>query len=306
MRQIQRRAFLKMGAAAAAGTLILPRGGIGQSGPAANHKPNIAPQAKKPFSAFYAFDTAFWGRQGWGADKQAKLLKELGYDGIGMSGLGDLENRVAAFEEQGLKVFNLYVGANLGAKPVVSAELKKAFPLLKEHGIDLWMPLNGPKNMSEEAKVAALRELADAASEHGVRIVIYPHHGCLADTAISALPLVKKAERKNLGLTINLCHELKAGNGRALPGIVQQCGPYITLVSINGAKLDGNNWGALIQPLDRGDFDVPGLLKELQAVGYEGSIGLQCYGIKEAPEQHLKRSISLWREIMNSEFRKGP
>jgi len=297
MKQIQRREFLTTVAAVTAGTCVLPRCGIGQSGSSVKSTLNTAPPSKKPFSAFYAFDTAFWGHQGWGADKQAKLLKELGYDGIGMSGLRDLENRVAAFEKQGLKVFNLYVGANLGGKPVVSAELKKTFPLLKEHGIDLWMPLSGPKNMSEEAKVAALQELADAAGEHDVRIVIYPHHGCLAPTASSALPLVKKAERKNLGLTINLCHELKAGNGRALPGIVKQCGPYITLVSINGADLDGNNWGALIQPLDRGDFDVPGLLKELQAVGYEGSIGLQCYGIREAPEQHLKRSISRWQEI---------
>jgi hypothetical protein len=35
------------------------------------------------------------------------------------------------------------------------------------------------------------------------------------------------------------------------------------------------------------------MLKEL---GFEGAIGLQCYGVKDPPPQHLRRSIEAWRK----------
>ena len=48
------------------------------------------------------------------------------------------------------------------------------------------------------------------------------------------------------------------------------------MVSINGADHTGG-WDRLIQPLDRGEFDVYGFLKTLRDLGYTGPIGLQCY-----------------------------
>jgi len=32
--------------------------------------------------------------------------------------------------------------------------------------------------------------------------------------------------------------------------------PRLSLVTINGADRNGRDWGQLIQPLDRGDFDI--------------------------------------------------
>jgi sugar phosphate isomerase/epimerase len=256
------------------------------------------PTAREPFTAFYAFDTAFWSHSGWTEKKQAQLLRKLGYDGIGMSGLKNLEKRIAAFNECGLKVFNLYEGARLDADPVVSPALNQAFPIMQRHQIDLWMPLSGSKDMSEEQKVDALRQLADAAGKYDVRVIVYPHFGNLAPTATSALPLVRKADRDNLGLTINLCHELRSGNGQKLPSIIKECGPYIKLVSINGADRDGKDWGKLIQPLDRGDYPLATLLEQLTEAGYAGSIGLQCYGIKEDPATHLQRSMPTCKELV--------
>jgi sugar phosphate isomerase/epimerase len=73
--------------------------------------------------------------------------------------------------------------------------------------------------------------------------------------------------------------------------------PRLWVVTINGADRHGGDWDRLIQPLDRGDFDVEGFLKILVGLGYRGPIGLQCYGIKGNAEENLRRSMRAWREM---------
>ncbi len=68
-------------------------------------------------------------------------------------------------------------------------------------------------------------------------------------------------------------------------------------VTINGADNEGENWDRLIQPLDRGSFDVYGFLKTLRGLGYTGPVGLQCYGIQGDAREHLARSINAWRKL---------
>lgn len=41
-------------------------------------------------------------------------------------------------------------------------------------------------------------------------------------------------------------------------------------------------------------FEQAALLKQL---GYVGPVGLQCYQVPGAPEDHLKRAFAKWREI---------
>ena len=76
--------------------------------------------------------------------------------------------------------------------------------------------------------------------------------------------------------------------------------PRLTLVTLNGADRDGRDWGQLIQPLDRGDFDIPALLSELRRLGYRGPIGLQGYDVANKfhiePSENLRRSMAAWRE----------
>jgi hypothetical protein len=49
------------------------------------------------------------------------------------------------------------------------------------------------------------------------------------------------------------------------------------------------------QTLDRGSFDVYRLLVMLRRLGYEGPIGLQCYGVKGDRHENLQRTIEAWR-----------
>ena len=56
-------------------------------------------------------------------------------------------------------------------------------------------------------------------------------------------------------------------------------------------------WDHYIQPLDRGSFDVAGLIKTLDELGYKGPIGLQCFGIGGDARDHLARSMAAWRKL---------
>ena len=80
--------------------------------------------------------------------------------------------------------------------------------------------------------------------------------------------------------------------------MLRAAAPHLSAVTVNGAEVDGADWGQLIQPLDAGDHDLRGLLEALDEVGFGGSFGLQGYGVRLPPEVHLARSMAAWREAL--------
>ena len=73
--------------------------------------------------------------------------------------------------------------------------------------------------------------------------------------------------------------------------------PYLSAVSVNGtdkaSQIEAGQ-GKWIQPLDNGSFDIYGFLKSLEDLGYEGPVGLQCWGIGGDAQDHLERSMRAW------------
>lgn len=244
---------------------------------------------------FFAFDNGVGRGLNWTPPQQAALLKQLGYDGIGYTGTENFASRQKAFAEQGLKIFNLYVPCYVDKPESYDPQLKEAIRHLKGTGVEVWLTVQG-KAADDTAAVHIVREIADEAAAAGVRVALYPHKGFFIPTAEDGLRILRQVERPNLGVTINLCHELAAGNADRMAGIVKACAPHLFLVSINGADRSGG-WPELIRPLGEGNFDVPGFLKSLGEAGYKGPIGLQCYQIPGAPEDHLKRSITEWKRL---------
>ena len=244
-------------------------------------------------SPFFAFDNGV-GRGQWSIIQQADVLKELGYAGIGYTGTTDLPERLRVFKSRGLKVFSLYVPCYPGREEAYAPELVEAMKHLKVTDTMLWLTVQG--KTTDEQAVRVLRELSDAARPHGVKIALYPHFGFYVATTDDALRLAKQAQRKNLGVSINLCHELRSGNGARLSEIVKAAAPHLFLVSINGADHEGG-WDKLIQTLDRGAFDMRPLLKQLKTVGYTGPVGLQCYNVKGDIRENLQRSLKAWNEL---------
>jgi len=195
----------------------------------------------------------------------------------------------------------MYVVVKVNEDPPYDPKVKDQMKKLAGPNAIVWPMVQGNRATPKEtdAKAAAvLTELADMAAQFKLNVAVYPHAGYYLGTAAEAYRVVKQVDRKNLGVTLTLCHDLMAGNGDKLPGIVEQIAPRLTIVTINGAdnKKKGQKmgWDRLIQPLGRGDYDVYALLKKLKAVGYEGPIGLQCYGLKSKPIEHLTESMKAW------------
>jgi len=254
---------------------------------------------------FFAFDNGTGGSK-VPFDQQAKMLKDLGYDGIAYSGTQRIPEMLAALDGQGLKMLSIYVGVNVSAKRGQSPYppgLKTAIEQLKGRDTQIWLFIKGGNSAlanRDDQAVAVLREIADMAEKSGLCVAIYPHVGFYAERVENALRLVKKVDRKNVGLCFNLCHFLKLDNEKNLDARLKEAMPHLLTVNINGTdggQTNAISWGRLIQTLDRGNFDVGRVLKTLQRLDYTGPIGLQCYAIPGDRRDNLTRSMSAWRKL---------
>lgn len=247
---------------------------------------------------FFAMDTATDRRLP--AKAQVEMVKELGYAGMGCD-IAAMPAMLQAADDAGLKLFAVYVGASVDpGKPRYDPRLKDVIKSLKGHDTMVWLYVTGGKPSStdrDDEAAGIVREVADLAAESGLRVALYPHAGFYVERVEDALRLMRKAERKNVGVTFNLCHWLKVDKEENLTPLLRQAMPHLLIVTINGADSGGKNWDTLIQTLDRGTFDMFNFLKTLKDMGYAGPIGFQGYGIKGDPRDNLTRTVDAWRKL---------
>jgi len=250
---------------------------------------------------FFAMDTGVHGAGLKTPEDKVKLLKELGYAGIGWTPPGVAE-MLTALDQQGLKMSSLYIGANIGEnEQKYDPQLPKQIELLKGQGTIIWLHISSKSHQTsapegDERAVAIIREVAALAEASGLQVALYPHAGAWLERVQDALRVVKKVDRANVGLTFNLCHCLKVGDEKKIPELLKECRPHLFVVTINGADHEGG-WNRLIQPLDQGSFDVAEFLLQLQAVNFNAPIGLQHYGVKGDARENLRRSKNAWQKF---------
>jgi sugar phosphate isomerase/epimerase len=245
------------------------------------------------------------GRGSWSAAQQASVLKELGYAGISYNYTNPADLTVWRRElaARDLALVGLYVSVRLEPEPVLPPGLPEAIEGLRGSGAVVWLVLPVPAAPGdyEERALTALRKVADLAAPVGVRVVLYPHTRSYPATADQALPLVLRSGRANVGLTVNLAHELAAGNGAALPSILRRVAPVLDLVTLNGATdRPAGGWEQLIQVLGRGDYEVGALLRVLREIHYAGPVGLQFYNVKGEPRENLAAARTAWQALQTT------
>jgi sugar phosphate isomerase/epimerase len=259
---------------------------------------------------FFAMDTALRDGKTRSPTDQARLLKELGFDGLGTSGYPS-EEFLAAFETQRLVVYNTYLTLDFdSARPALDQKLREFVPRLKGHHTDLWIAINGVILDGRKLKPSAqdgdgvivplMRELADLAQSCGVRVAFYPHTGFWLERVEDAVRVARAVDRPNVGATFNLCHWLKVEGDRNPRPVLEEALPRLFFVTINGTETGDTrmmNWDKLIQPLEAGSYDVAGLLKSLHELGYRGPIGFQGYGIPGDSRDILSRTMEAWRRM---------
>lgn len=262
-------------------------------------------------NAFYAFNTSMFmpnAPESFGG--KIDIVKRLRFDGLG-SGPKYYFEQKRAMDSLNLRIPEIYSSFNVD-KPENESIEAHVEPNLKAIIQDLsgsttiisvsLRSISSTVTQSEEADkyvVEQLQLLADYAAEYEVQLSIYPHAFFYCQKIGHALKLVKMVDRANLGMTINLCHMLKVEGIEGYQDKIKKALPYLRMVSISGADAGDTqmmDWKQLIQTLGKGSFDTYDFVKNLKDLGYDGMIGLQCFGIKEDFEKSLIKSMNTWKK----------
>ncbi len=268
----------------------------GDHGPVAYRNVWVEPAGPLPF---FAMDTALRDGKHETPEKRAAVLDELGYSGFGTTGVNGLEDLLVELDKKGLRLYNTYVGVNIDAEQKYDPNLKDAVKTFKGRNTILWLYVLGKKNKAtsedDDARAAKIiQEIAEMAEEKGVRVALYPHTGFFVETVEDAVRIAEKVNKRNVGVTFNLCHWLMVGSELDTRSLIEMAMPHLFLVTINGSDKAGKDWKKLIQPLDQGTFDISGFLITLSECGYNGPIGFQGYGIGGDAYDNLKRTMGAW------------
>ncbi|MFA6561347.1 MAG: TIM barrel protein [Verrucomicrobiia bacterium] len=242
-------------------------------------------------------------------EAQAKLLKELGYDGaLYLGTLAGMDEARRALNAEGLEMFSAAVqpyNIPVDAGETCPASLKEAIQQLKGRKTLLLIqftskthPASSPAGDARAVELG--RELADFARGYGVRLAVYPHVNVWCERVDHAVRIAKQCGRENFGVCFNLFHWRRTNPHGNLESLVRDAMPHLFLVTINGTSPEGTKETMELgsyDTLDRGAYDVGGFLKPFIAAGYRGPIGLQCVGIKGDARDNLTRSMAAWRKI---------
>lgn len=252
---------------------------------------------------FFAMDTGTQDATHKTPAEQVALVKEVGFAGVGpiYHNAAELQQWLAALDQNRLKMFALYLPLRLDDVPASLASVKEAAAALRGRDTLLWLYVTDTRGTTldtndEAVAVQALREISSYAEDAGLRVALYPHTGFFVQRVEDAARLAEKVNRKNLGVTFNLCHWLKV-DGKDLAASLKAAQPYLFSVTINGADTGGTSWKELIQPLDRGTYDVSQVLRLLHRMKYTGPIGLQHYGISGDARENLEHSMEGWKKL---------
>jgi sugar phosphate isomerase/epimerase len=261
---------------------------------------------------FYALDTAVVRNLGRDFIQRSDIeyLKELGYPGLAVCVPNReqwqhlVENVLPWLDESGLKLYAVFTEGEVDREQYsLDPELKRLLPRFKGRDTVIWLPIYGrafkPSDPAADKLIVALvRDVADAAAQYGLRVSLYPHIGALLERTADAVRIAEAAARKNVGVTLNLCHWLRADGASSMETVMKAALPWLTMVTINGTDREAKEW---IQPLDSGDFDVGAFLGALCQLGYRGPIGLQGYAVATTyhiqPVENLRRSMDAWKRL---------
>ncbi len=253
-------------------------------------------------------------------EKQVQLLLDNNYPGMEKEGLDGFREVYQALQKNNLQLYTIYVNINLD-NPEQPYDPRLVHVLKQIAGTNTipWFYVTSqqyPPSSSEYDSLAVpiLQQVADLAHQYGVRIMLYPHRNFWIESVEDAIRVAKKVNRRNLGMTFNLCHYLADCHSQEqdpmsqLPVLAKAAEPYLFAISLNGADsipTDTNDiWASFIQPLGEGSFDTYAFLKTFLDLGFDGPIGLQCYSIDQDKAVHLQQSRRVWQRFQQK-YAKG-
>jgi sugar phosphate isomerase/epimerase len=232
--------------------------------------------------------------------QQAAFARECGFEGTVFDHAVQIPERLRALDDAHLQLFFLWLTVDISHGQIkYEPGMEAAIAALEGRGTVVWVAIQGDDTGggAEERTMQAVDRISDLASRSNLRVALYPHYGFYLARFRDVVRVAERAGRSNLGVTFNLCHELRSGLDPEFPQLLDKAIPRLYGVTINGADRQGRDWNTLIQPLGRGDYDVAELVRTIAKAGYRGPFGIQCYGLKGDPGVYLKQSMAAWRVI---------
>jgi sugar phosphate isomerase/epimerase len=262
--------------------------------------------AQKISNEFFVFQSIISGDPNYdNFDKQVKLVKDAGFAGIEIFELDDFNQKLATIQRHNFKGSFLYAKVDLDERALdprlldAIVQLKGSETIICPYIIKKDVVPHQSDKSTNKAAVQLLRKLAEAADQSGLEVAIYPHLNFYVEKTEHAMLIAKKVNRKNLGLTFNLCHWLATTNEQErseLKNELKKLAPVLKMMSINGANnvlsKKANIWEDYILPLDEGSFDINELVRYVAVdLGLTIPIGIQCFNLK-SDEELVKRTMS--------------
>lgn len=245
------------------------------------------------------------------AEQQASFAREYGFEGTVFDHAQQIPERLRAVDEAHLQLFFLWLTVDINNGQIkYEPGTEAAIQALKGRGTVVWLAIQGNDARAdagaEERTIQAVDRISNLASRSNLRVALYPHYGFYLTRFRDVVRVAERVQRSNVGVTFNLCHELRSGFDREFHPLLERAVPRLYGVTLNGADRQGRDWDTLIQPLGRGDYDVTGLVRTITGAGYQGPFGIQCYGLKGDPGIYLKQSMAAWRALSMSVAKVNP
>ena len=144
--------------------------------------------------------------------EQAGFAREYGFAGTVFDHVRDIPERLRALDEAHLQLFFLWLTVDLshgGTK--YEPGMEAAIEALAGRGTVVWVALQEAEAGAEERAVQAVDRISGLASQANLRVALYPHYGFYLARFKDVVRLAERVGRSNVGVTFNLCHELRSG-----------------------------------------------------------------------------------------------
>ena len=266
--------------------------------------------AQKVKNEFFALHNIIRGDSTYNTfDKQVELVKNAGFDGIEINQIESFDGMKTALDKYEFKGSYFYIKLQLGEP--MDNRIEKAINSLKGTNTIIApyiladtkrFKANSPEGDSEAIRL--LQIISVWSKKSGLQVAIYPHFSFYVERTDHALQLAQKINRKNVGLSFNLCHWLATTNlteRTQLKSHLKEINPYLKMMTISGAydiiSQKKSIFDDYILPLGTGNFDTYDLLKYMvKTIKYKKPIGVQCYNIKGNKPQLIQNTMYVWNQ----------
>jgi sugar phosphate isomerase/epimerase len=255
---------------------------------AGNVAPLAVPDERSPFDAgdrVKAVAATGWQGIGFAQDDLRETRETVGFKTLRTQ----IED--AGLEHTEVEILNHWwdTGDRRRASDDVRAVLLEAAEVLRARFIKVGTSFS-ERLSSFDPLVEPLRALAQQAADHGTRIALEPMPFSMVADVPMAVDLVRAVDHPACGVIIDSWHVFRAGT--TLTELAECLTPDI-LFGVELDDADADVVGTLFEDTvnqrrlcGEGTFDLPGLVRTMRAVGYDGG-----WGVEIISEEH--RALSL-------------